>query len=264
MRISLLLSAGALFITTALNAAYYSDDGYNGEYRNKSYYTNDNNYYNTDSTPYYQGNRDGYYYENKAKVRGPQSVYMKGPRYSYSEETRSSNDRTYQDNQGNWDGKMYQDGDHRINVKVQDGKGRWDDRNLEDGKRRSLDVRIEESPKRWNDGNTVNQPRRVWIDRDADLDDNYQNSKDSYGDRENQLSDRELLDRIHNELEQSSERIKFKDVIVEVSDGVVTIIGIVDTNEDKQNVKRKIANVSGVRNVDDRLEIRGQKASLNR
>ncbi len=52
-------------------------------------------------------------------------------------------------------------------------------------------------------------------------------------------------------------------VVVTVSNGIVTISGIVDSDKDRQDIRERLQKIKGIRNISDRLQVSEGKTSYN-
>lgn len=72
-----------------------------------------------------------------------------------------------------------------------------------------------------------------------------------------QASDAEIQTRIQTILAGTKDtENKFSDIRVKVSNHIVTLSGFVDTLRDRQDLKNKISDIDGVKNIDDRIAVR--------
>lgn len=159
--------------------------------------------------------------------------------YNYGGSQSGYDNRGYY-HQGNRDGSYRQDG-----RRFSDGRGYYDGR-YQDGRGYS--------DGRYQDGRGYS-------------DDRYQDGQGNWDDRSDDgknlsQADRDLLDRIHDALEQDSSRQDLRDVNVEVVDGAVILSGWVYSEQDHKIVKSKVEKVDGVKKVDDRLEVKNKGAAL--
>lgn len=69
-------------------------------------------------------------------------------------------------------------------------------------------------------------------------------------------SDHQLLEKLRNKIESSSDAPKFKDVQVHVSDGVVNLEGTVESDSLRKEIVKKLRRVEGVKEVNDNLRVK--------
>lgn len=77
------------------------------------------------------------------------------------------------------------------------------------------------------------------------------------------VTDEDLQKQIDDSLKNNYVKKNFDTVIVTVSDGVVTLTGIVDTDKDRQDIRERLQKIKGIANINDRLQITGSKTSYN-
>lgn len=75
-------------------------------------------------------------------------------------------------------------------------------------------------------------------------------------------SDRDLLNRIRQVIESNRDS-RFSNINIRISNGNVIITGFIESDEARQNIKNRIRNIEGVRNIEDRLEIRQMRNRMD-
>lgn len=98
---------------------------------------------------------------------------------------------------------------------------------------------------------------------DEDSDERDVGYPDTRNDNRDQQTDRELMNRIKAALESNGPVNKYRLVDIQVNHGVVILRGAVETEEDRQEIKKKIKNLENLKRIEDRLETRAKEQNQN-
>ncbi len=76
-------------------------------------------------------------------------------------------------------------------------------------------------------------------------------------------SDQDLKKQADDTLKNNYVKKNYDTIVVTVSNGMVTISGMVDTDKDRQEIRDRLQKIKGIRNINDRLSVSKDKTSYN-
>ncbi len=76
-------------------------------------------------------------------------------------------------------------------------------------------------------------------------------------------SDFELQKQVDDTLKNNYVKKNFDTVVATVANGTVTLSGVVDNDKDRQDIRDRLQKISGITDVNDRLQVAGSKTSYN-
>lgn len=82
-------------------------------------------------------------------------------------------------------------------------------------------------------------------------------------DNSSAVSDEDLQKQAEDTLKNNYVKKNFDAVVVSVSNGVVTITGVVDTDKDRQDIRERLQKIKGLQKINDHLKVTGTKTSYN-
>lgn len=109
---------------------------------------------------------------------------------------------------------------------------------------------------RDNRGSSLNSTRSYISDSSQTT--QQANTKDTFQTEE----DKALVRRIRERLSQSDLRVIPEALIIRINNGNVTLIGIVETEDDRSAVEEKVGNVPGVKTLTNQINVRDNKGSF--
>lgn len=77
------------------------------------------------------------------------------------------------------------------------------------------------------------------------------------------VSDEDLQKQAEDTLKNNYVKKNYDTILVTVSNGVITITGIVDSDKDREEIRQRLQKLRGIRNIDDRVQVTGSKTSFN-
>lgn len=238
MKITLILASSALLITNIANAVYpaYNQGSVYSNHEGYTYQDGGSGYYDQGSSAgYYNQGNDGSFYQSdvsrgesgQGRERQESGNYNRGDsRYSQDQRNQYSQDR-----------EMQGRSDYNQN--------RGEDRNFDQN--RNFDNR---GLQRGQSSTRFGQP--------TSFESSTNQSTFSRSGQATNLSDKDLNSKINADLKNSSSAPKFKDVTVIVTNGAIIISGFVDNEQDRQELKNRILQFKGLKNIDDRLVLRNK------
>lgn len=242
--------AGLLTILTA--GSYCGADQYRYHPSQRDDRPSLNSYRDDSIQPYYRGNtvtqpyyyqdsqnspNRGYYYQESARPRD-NFYYQNNPNLPYNETQEG-----YQSNQ-----PSYNSGNYNYSAEADSSTFHS-----------PSSTNIYTTPSYHTDSSRTDSYSTPSYNTDSSR------STSIFGDTRNQArpSDHELTKKIQDSLRGTAFSKGYKSVNVQVTNGVVSLTGNVDTEQERQDVKSKVQGINGVRSINDQLDVRNRTTTTS-
>ena len=116
--------------------------------------------------------------------------------------------------------------------------------------------------------NNVNDQLQVGSSTQTSSNDSYSRNEtaeaDSYAaDQTANVSDQDLQKQAEDTLKNNYVKKNYDAILISVSNGIITVTGIVDSDKDREEIRQRLQKLRGAKNVDDRTQVTGAKTSYN-
>lgn len=246
----------------------YQQPQYSSGYYYQQPQSSSTGYYNpqSSSTVYYQqqpSNQTGYY---PGQNYLPNTQYQQNPRYTsadgrYDQNMNDDQDRAilekiHDELSNNWFSKGYSSITYSVNDGVVDIRGTV--KTQDDKSNIEANIRKINGVKNVRNDITVNPNMNPTNAYDSNRPQSYNQMSNPYMTQNQDFAasekDRQINDNIRNKL--SNARFSNANIAIRTSNGDVTIEGKVDKAADIQKINDEISNVDGVRNINNRLQLK--------
>ena len=256
------------------NPDWRNDNGWRGN-NNQSYYQGSNNTYyrnnanNNDSNASWNTNTSN---SNFSRQGSNPSTYSSsnGRSYYYNNVSDATSDQNTTTDKllqqkiddalkNNYLKKNYKE----VNVRVYNGNVTLSGTVNTEQDRQDVESRV-----RGLGVNSVNDQLQVTSTAQADSNGSNYNDQTVDSDTSNvadkgTVSDQDIQSQADDTLKNNYVKKNYDTVVVTVSNGIVTISGIVDSDKDRQDIRERLQKIKGIRNISDRLQVSEGKTSYN-